>query len=190
MISLEHHLATSNLCQPNILDNSQEFSALHIIGQAFYFAALMYIYYALREQPVNHHVFAVILRRLRDTLSRLRTIPDYSDFETSTIPHPTVILFWTAFAGGVCGEGGPDEEYFRSLLHEVSKHLNVSTWEEAREILMELAWVPRFCEAPWKNMWDKTVSGQNGKQRYVKELQWFQSRWTKWEHNPEGDVFS
>lgn len=158
LISLEHYLSTCILDKynKNDINSCQQISTADAAEHSFYLAALMYLYKALRELPiVTHVVFSLILLRLKEAVVQLCQNPIVPAMAAAKTPDSAIVLFWTLFAGCVCGEGGPHEQYFRHLLYKLSVQLNVRSWDEAKVHLQAVAWVSRVCEEPWKSVWDK-----------------------------------
>jgi hypothetical protein len=137
------------------------------IYQAFYFSAYMFDLAILRRRPTSHHVFAIVLRHLALILSPISTIGNV---------YYSTILFWTFSSAVVFGEDGPDESFFQERLRTIAQGLGIKTWENAREILQKVTWIPRYCEEWWRSIWNKTIHDQGSSKSYQQPKE-FQQGW-------------
>jgi hypothetical protein len=167
VIILEHQLGVSIHHYLKHQGRNNSLLESETIQEAFYLSAYMFDLAILRERPTLHHNFAIVLRRIVFILTTINRVSDVFS---------NMVLFWTLFNGSVLGEDGSEESFFQEQLQTVALDLNVKSWDDAKEVLQKIAWVPRCCEERWGNVWNKIIHGQEARKRGL-QLKGFQRGW-------------
>lgn len=96
--------------------------------RAYFLAADIYIYMALRRIPLGDPTFDYLLDILTTALKCERIFEDVAKY-------PPQHLFWILLVGGMVADGRVHWSWFQSSLTRCRQILTLETWEDARRIL-------------------------------------------------------
>jgi hypothetical protein len=116
---------------------SSESSSLALY-QAFWVAAVLYLYLMIREIPRGARIFSPLTEKLRRLLKHRLT--------GQPIEGPALELaIWIVFLGATASPAEGGDNYFIQLLAFILEHLGLQEEDELRERLKKIIWVDDIC---------------------------------------------
>ena len=111
----------------------------------------IYINSILREIPIHPRMHLTMAERLKASIeqSGLEPLQLWED--------QRALLLWILFVGASVVECGQERTYFVKHLVLVSMVMNLTSYEEFREVLERIAWVPKSCNGQAISIWEEII---------------------------------
>lgn len=110
-------------------------------------AGAIYVYFFLRDIPVDSSVFDWMATLLKEGFQ----------WDESVIGQniPAEVLFWVLFVGRAAAVGRDERHWFCAHLDRARRDLMLSCWEEAKGVLRRLAWIEGPRDSDFKELWEE-----------------------------------
>lgn len=113
----------------------------------FYIPSLIFCYMILRPTPVRSSIYGQFILRMKNHIDQLAPRQVFSRF-------PPDFWFWAMIIAGAASMGRPEQRYFQRITVQLCGILEVYSWQSAKEIMREFAWVDPVCDRTCKAFWD------------------------------------
>jgi hypothetical protein len=112
---------------------------------------LIYIYMVLRKTPPSSQTLEKLVRRAKLSLQILT-------HEELWIHFPPRFLLWVLVVVNIAAAGHPDRLWLLQTLKQLQQKLGLDSWEAAKAILVQFAWVDDVCTRPSSLLWKELES--------------------------------
>jgi hypothetical protein len=112
-----------------------------------YIPAMIFCYLVFRATPVRSSIYDLIVVRMQNQLEALS--PDQWWRKL-----PLKFWLWSLVFAGAAAMGRPQQDYLAGVTATLCTFLDLRSWDDAKTILREYAWVDSTCERPCKAFWD------------------------------------
>jgi hypothetical protein len=116
------------------------------VEEALRMASLIYIKEILQEFPRSATGSRNLVQKLKTSLSVVKECWQLGSW-----------LLWLFFVGGTASKAGPDRAWFTAHLVRMSMTLELSTWDEVKDILDKLLWIETTHDSMCKSLWDEVM---------------------------------
>lgn len=142
-------LNTNNLRQHGLGSRPRESDAVRTCARTWHCTTLTYIHMVLRQAPITSKVVEKLVNRVRLSLKILTP-------EELWVHFPPRFLLWVLMLAGAASVGHPEQFWLKEQLRELRLVLGLESWEDAKTILWQFAWVDQWCTKPCKKFWDQS----------------------------------
>jgi len=118
-------------------------------ARTWHCTTLIYIYMALKETPKSSQILEKLVRRYKYSLQLLTP-------EELWIHFPPQYLLWSLVMASIASADHADRWWLLRLLKQLSQKLSLDSWDAARDILIQFAWVEHKCTRPGRLIWEES----------------------------------
>ncbi|KAE9366937.1 hypothetical protein N431DRAFT_351125 [Stipitochalara longipes BDJ] len=107
---------------------------------------LIFIHMVLRKTPPTSQIVEKLVRRAKFSIRILTP-------EELWIHFPPRFLLWGLVIANVAAAGHADRVWLLQILKQLQQKLALDSWESAKDILVQFAWVDHLCTRPASLIW-------------------------------------
>jgi Fungal specific transcription factor domain len=107
---------------------------------------LIFIHMVLRKTPPSSQIVEKLVRRAKFSMQILTP-------EELWIYFPHRFLLWVLIIVGIASAGHGDRLWLLQTLKQLQQRLSLESWEAAKTIVVQFAWVDRLCARPASLIW-------------------------------------
>jgi hypothetical protein len=139
-------LSLNNIRQHGSATWPKESIAVRTCCRTWHCTTLIYIHVILRRTPTSSQTVEKLGSRLRFSLQILTP-------EELWVYFPAQLLLWCLFIAGIASTGHLDRLRLLQTLKRLREKLALNSWEAAKAILVQFAWVEHLCTRPASLIW-------------------------------------
>lgn len=158
VILFQHQVTTSiwsmeinNVRQHGSLARQQAPAAVKASARTWHTSVIIYIYLVLKELPPSTQIVKKLVARCRISLENLSPTELWCDV-------PPRFLFWVLVIVGAASVPELERTWARGLLVEMRDRLQIESWDVAKKMLEDYAWVESRCDKVCKAFWDESTA--------------------------------
>ena len=144
-------LKLNNIRQYGSITQPRSSIAVRTCTRTWHSTTLVFIHMFLRKTPPTSQIVEKLARRAKFSLQILTPNELWVHF-------PPKFLLWALVVANVAAAGHVDREYLLRILKQLQWKLALDSWEAAKDILTEFAWVEHLCTRPASLLWKELDS--------------------------------
>jgi hypothetical protein len=142
-------LNLNNIRQHGSATRPKQPIAVRTCTRTWHCTTLIFIYMVLRKTPPSSQTVEKLVRRAKFSLQILT--PD-----ELRVHFPPLFLLWVLVMAGIASSRHTDRLWLLQTLKRLRHKLALDSWEAAKTILVQFAWVDHLCARPailvWKEL--------------------------------------